>query len=420
MTHTRARIASIAFSLLTLASASKANTYVVDVNGGGQFTNLTPAIAFAQPGDVLLVMPGVYHGGFTLTKGLTIVGYPVGFGSVRIVGSANVISVHAPQIAALVGLGPIDLTIASCDGAVLVQEFCVPLIHVAVSQSGDVRLRRLTVFTPNGQATNGMDVFASRVEIVHCNLNGSDGGSCLSGVAGGIGLAMSNISRVQIALSTVTGGNGASCLNFASFHGGNGGAAIALDSFDKLYLTGSDLLSVTGGAAGVNNYFLDCAHNGVSGPAISLGGGTLEYSGTALVGPRTLVGLDCAVQPGVMIAPPGQATPITPDDPTLDIDGAPVAGSQPVFKLRAPPGSSAILYFGRTPVLVPDPNTTIEQLTEKSRIVDLGTIPAGGETTFAWPIDAGAAAGARWVAQAEVTVSPSDVRHTNSIPVIVR
>jgi hypothetical protein len=88
--------------------------------------------------------------------------------------------------------------------------------------------------------------------------------------------------------------------------------------------------------------------------------------------------------------------------------------------LRAPPGSSAILYFGRTPVLIHDPNTEIEQMTEKSRIVNLGTIPASGQATFVWPIDASSASGAMWVAQAEVTVAAGDVRHTNSIPVIVR
>jgi hypothetical protein len=405
---------------LAFASPSLANTYIVDVAGGGQFTNIQPAITFAQPGDVLLVMPGVYHGGFTLTKGLTIVGIGVGFGNVRIVGDANVISVHNGETAALVGLGPINLTIASCSGSVLAQEFCLPLAHVSISHSRDVRLRRDVVLVPNGQAMNGIDVTTARVELVRCTPNGSDGQDCLTGVGGGVGIQLGGGSRVQLALSTVTGGDGASCLNFPTFQGGDGNAAIALGALDTLYLTGGGVSVITGGAEGQNTGLLECTHNGVSGPAISLGGGTLQYSGVTLVGPRTRSGLDCVSMPGVMIAPPGQATPITPDDPTLDIEGVPVAGGQSLFTLRAPPGSSAILYFGRTPVLIHDPNTEIEQMTEKSRIVNLGTIPASGQATFVWPIDASSAPGAMWVAQAEVTVAAGDVRHTNSIPVIVR
>jgi len=90
--------------------------------------------------------------------------------------------------------------------------------------------------------------------------------------------------------------------------------------------------------------------------------------------------------------------------------------------LRAQPGSTAILYFGRQAIVVPAPSVEIEQLTPKARIVNLGTIPANGQKTFVWPIDASLPPGTFLVAQAEVTGSSSvgPLRRTNSIPIIVR
>jgi len=109
-----------------------------------------------------------------------------------------------------------------------------------------------------------------------------------------------------------------------------------------------------------------------------------------------------------------------PDDPTLDVAGEMTAGRNVTFTLHARAGSTAILYFGRSAVVIRDPNTLIEQLTPKSRIENLGTIPAGGQATFTLPIAASLTPGTLFVAQAEVTISPSDIRHTNSIPIVLR
>lgn len=49
-------------------------TWIVDPNGTGHFTDLAPAIAAAFPGDTLLLLGGNHQGGHTIDKTLAIVG----------------------------------------------------------------------------------------------------------------------------------------------------------------------------------------------------------------------------------------------------------------------------------------------------------------------------------------------------------
>lgn len=71
------------FSLLALACSlalassglSAQQTFVVDIGGGGQFTDIPAAIAAAQPGDTLLVRAGTYSA-FAVDKGIRIIGEP--------------------------------------------------------------------------------------------------------------------------------------------------------------------------------------------------------------------------------------------------------------------------------------------------------------------------------------------------------
>jgi hypothetical protein len=83
----------------SLASSVLANTYIVDANGGGQFTDIQTAISAAQDGDVILVHPGQYAS-FTLDKGLVIVGY----GGVDTLGTTQIVNVGSGQRAAVVNL----------------------------------------------------------------------------------------------------------------------------------------------------------------------------------------------------------------------------------------------------------------------------------------------------------------------------
>lgn len=66
-----------AFPILALVatSAFAQRTLVVDASGGGQFTEIQQAVLAANPGDTILVRPGLYNG-FEVGKGVGIVGGP--------------------------------------------------------------------------------------------------------------------------------------------------------------------------------------------------------------------------------------------------------------------------------------------------------------------------------------------------------
>jgi hypothetical protein len=48
--------------LIALAVTAGATTYVVDIGGGGDYTNIKSAMLMASPGDTILVEPGTYTG----------------------------------------------------------------------------------------------------------------------------------------------------------------------------------------------------------------------------------------------------------------------------------------------------------------------------------------------------------------------
>jgi hypothetical protein len=397
----------------SLASSALATTYVVDSNGGGQFTDIQPAIDAAQPGDVLLVLTGSY-GSFTLTKGLTI----IGFAAPAVAGAASILGIPPDETAVVVNFHPSLLSIGGCMGPVLVQDVS-SAAHVDVQQSADVRLLRVSAQPPAGPTVNGCTVNGSRVEIARCVFGGSDVPACTPSRPpdGGIGLRLSHTCRVQVALSQIGGGSGSLCFD-NNLYGGSGNSGILLGMGDMLFLAGGGLSHITGGGSGGDAGLFNCRHDGVSGAGIYNDGGELWYSGATIYGPPFYVGHGCQMFDGVAIGGQG-GTLVTPDDPTLDVQADATAGGSAMYTLRAPPGATAILYFGRHAIVTPTPHVLIEQLTPKSRVVNLGTIPASGQATFTWPIAAGLPPGTLWIAQSEVTLASGEARRTNSVPVVL-
>jgi hypothetical protein len=82
----------LAWAFAVLSTPALATTYVVDDNGGPgvDFTTISAAVAAAQPGDLILVLDGTYSG-FTLTKGLTV----MGSGVVTVQGAIEIANVPA-------------------------------------------------------------------------------------------------------------------------------------------------------------------------------------------------------------------------------------------------------------------------------------------------------------------------------------
>src|SRR6516164_8315776 len=124
-------------------SSARGNTIIVDVNGSGQFTDIPPAIAAAQDGDTLLVLPGAYSG-FTLDKDLFIICY----GDAR-AGDASVSLLYHGFAVAVVNLRLTSFSVSSCQDTVIAQEL-TGLQSLDVAWSTDVRIRSASVQQPVG------------------------------------------------------------------------------------------------------------------------------------------------------------------------------------------------------------------------------------------------------------------------------
>src|ERR1700741_3607103 len=134
----RRSLLAAGFALL-LSTPVLATTYVVDANGGPgvDFTDLPAAVAAAQPGDVLRVMPGTYSP-FTCAEGITIVGY----GGPTVNGTVALSSIPLGPPMVLAGVSATNLVVTACDAPVIVQDVGT-VDEISIETSFDVRLLRV-------------------------------------------------------------------------------------------------------------------------------------------------------------------------------------------------------------------------------------------------------------------------------------
>ncbi|HEX5053764.1 MAG TPA: hypothetical protein VFZ65_18435 [Planctomycetota bacterium] len=141
----RAIDALLSVALFTAPLACQ-TIWIVDGDGGGQFTSITAAAQVANDGDIILVR---YWSGlavswdFVLTKGLTIVG--IGSNRAEVIGHLVIQGLTANQRVVLRSLQPDSLpghaarvTVQQCAGAVVLDD--VVLDGVAGAMSGDAGL----------------------------------------------------------------------------------------------------------------------------------------------------------------------------------------------------------------------------------------------------------------------------------------
>jgi hypothetical protein len=408
----------IVASLALLSPFASASTYTVDAAGGGNFTDIQSAILATQPGDVLLVQAG-YYAGFTLDRGLTIIGY----GACDVWGPISISGVPAGETAVMVKIETQFLSIQSCAGHVIVQEMQQP-VAVSVDSSPDVRFARLSWNSvqvdppaPGLQVSGG-----SRVELVDSNTVGCAAVDCnVPALAGGFGVGVSN-SRLHATRTSIEGGHGAGC-NLANYFCGRGGTGLDLAAGADVIACGTWSQQVIGGHGGVNMLGgSGCWDNVPGGPVVLHAGAALRWSGLQI--PTSYGyswGPSCAwfSFPGIDNQG-GTVTNPQAIDPHIVVSGTPVPGSSVVFTLYGPGGSTVVLSFGRNAVVQPDPNTLIEVLTPPARNVNLGQIPGSGHVSFTWPIASVLLPGTRLLAQGRCTLPSGEVRRTNSVPVILR
>ncbi|MBK8978788.1 MAG: hypothetical protein IPM29_23050 [Planctomycetes bacterium] len=281
--------------LLACSGVASQSTWVVAAGGGGQFTDIQPAIAAASPGDRIEVRAGSY-GRFTLTKGLDI----VAVSSPVTVPAAQVMSIPVAQRAVIDGLqiddptrsapGP-GLELSNNFGAVLLRSVRVSRAAAlmdadpAVVIVGCTLVRSVDCAFLGGDSLSrpgaaGLGILSSTVNLLATQVRG--GNTLANSLRGVDGLVVGSSSVAVAGCLVVGGAGGPSVMTFGSScwtlgPGGPGGAAIAGDGHVAV-TAGSELRGGPGGAP--NPFAGNCA--GTQGPAV-LFTGTLEASADTLL-----------------------------------------------------------------------------------------------------------------------------------------
>lgn len=403
---------------LALLAPATAHVWIVSSAGGPgvDFTDIPPAIAAAQPGDVVRILGGNYSS-FVLDKGLTLIS-----NGVNVPPAVQIQGIQAPSTAAIVGVQCFQYYVSDCSGTIVLQEIATfsSAEVLFVANCADVRIARSVSSGYPYTTVPGLLVHASRVETVECSFYGSS--SYLPkgppwATPGAPGVLAEMASRVHLAASSSFGGFGGP--GDVGLMAGPGGAGIQLDLGAELVLAGDGGDHVTGGGGGYCALCSDCASNGAPAPGIANSGATTWHSGALIAGANGFTGSACTP----VAAPPidgGTVFAQVPDEPLLSTVGVPTAGATIRFDLRAEPGSSASLRLGRRPTVIATPGVLIEQLTHPLRALPLGIVPPNGIASRTLHIPSGIPIGTWFIAQAEVISTSGNLQRTNSCPIIVR
>jgi hypothetical protein len=409
-----------AMSALLLGAQAFATTYVVDDDGGPgvDFTDLPAAVAAAQPGDVLRVMPGSYSA-FICTKGITILGY----GGPTVNGAVNLTSIPPGRPVVLAGLSPRDVLIGVCDAPVILQQVS-GVDSVLIESSVDVRL--LDVHTSGSGSSAGQEGIAinsSRVEIVQSEARGAYfSPSCGYHVQAGHGLQVTLSSRVHFALSEASGAAGSQCYTDYQWAPDGGDGIHLADS--ELILAGSGHETIRGGYGGFAAWWwVNCYYDGYGGAGVWAPTGQGTYSRVRMQGgtfhSSVNTSFDCYDGHGIHFYAPA-ITHASPPHSTLSLAGIPTPNQAVHLTLNGAVGSRASIWIGRRWILEPEPNVDIELAVDRQKVIELGAIPESGSITYSLEIPGTYPPGTAYGVQGECLFESGLVRRTNSVPIVVR
>lgn len=335
------------FALLGAAvlapSLALADVHVVDITGAGEYLDIPSAVAASVDGDLILVRPGTYGGGITIT-GLDLVVTAEDPAATTLAGGVTVRDVPFGKSAVVAGFRVTGALDVSGNTGVVVLEDCrfprrlglVSTPGISFNQFGDcgIGISDRTVTT------------SSAVVLTACYLEGANAGATVwDGYPGWHALQVSG-SHVALYDCVLVGGDGADTPvgGHPPTHAGAGGDGV------RVLGAGSTLrmarTAAIGGNAGVDtqsNFYHGCPGEGVRADV----GSVVEeaaHPDLALRTPSVLVG-------GV----PG----------TVEVEG--------------PPGATVLLLHADRSHLRPlGPVVGSLLLGGDLRIVPIGTIPAGG------------------------------------------
>jgi hypothetical protein len=226
---------SICSSLLFCGAAlGQTRVWTVHQGGGGQFTEIQPAIAAASPGDRIEVLGAYIYQGFTLAKGLDL--EATQGASARGCSIELVPEGAWARVAGFKAVGPL-ISVSRCAGSVLLSRMETPPHSfgpgLSVGESAAVWVRDCTILGGSGSWTFSMpgSVAAtlgnSNVTLQHCSIAGGAGVGAiptyrLSSTAGGGGVSVVG-GDVLIEECSVNGGPGGNGSGAAPPSPGGGG-----------------------------------------------------------------------------------------------------------------------------------------------------------------------------------------------------
>lgn len=278
-------LAPVLFVLTAAPAALAADVIVVDVSGGAgsSFTSISPAVAAAAPGDVVLVRAGRYFELLELgskpivvtaerdalveVDGILVAGLAAG-GTVVVRG---IDTVGNDRLGILCHGNAGALFIEDCVvKAVLSQSF--PAGGVALTDNANVVLARCTIEAPRLLAPGriALDSLRTRLHLYDSSVTGS----VTSGGDGEDALVVREGSAF-LSGATVTGGRGDTGNPFLCAGRDGGRALVIQGAAAEVRALGS---TFAGGPAGQG--FGNCA-SGAQGEAIAIDGGTFASSPTA-------------------------------------------------------------------------------------------------------------------------------------------
>lgn len=362
----------------------EARVWIVDSAGGGDFLDLPPAVAAARSGDLIAVREsGSTYGGFTTSKGLTIVGMagPVptcgfsGPGRPCVGGRVLVEDLPAGEELVLRGLNLNGQHTAS----LVVVDSCAGVVWV---EDCPVRNRvdgSLSFYSPRDQvqvlSSHGVVWIRSPVE--------QEGYLPLSfAVSDGLQLDDSTLFAFE---SSFDGGGGSPVFGFPNSGGSAGGDGARLLTGSSLFASGS---SFHGGSAGHHTCFsFDGALCGSGGPAgdgvragVTSQGQVLDSSATGGNGTPAKVCLSqtCpATPPGSPSS--GAVTDLELPARRLEVESPVVAGGSYRLTVVGQPGETVFTAYSDHADATWVPLYFGPQLTAHPIVFVLeGVIPAGG------------------------------------------